>query len=99
MPIATAQRLVVDFGRIVRTRERADLDGWLPDAAHCRIPELLSFVRGMRRDDDAVAAALVSPHNQEQVEGQVNRIKLLKRQSFGRAGFDLLRRRVLYNSA
>ncbi len=97
--IATAQRLIVEFGRLIRTHARADLDPWLAEAAHSRIPELVSFVRGVRRDYDAVAAALVSPHSQGQVEGHVNRIKLLKRQSFGRASFDLLRRRVLYNSA
>jgi len=97
--IATAQRLVVEFGRIIRTHARADLDPWLADAAHSRIPELVSFVCGVRRDYDAVAAALISPHSQGQVEGHVNRIKLLKRQSFGRANFDLLRRRVFYNSA
>ena len=97
--IANAQRLVVDCGRIVRTHANADLDPWLADAAHSRIPELVSVVHGVQRDDAAVAAALTSPHSQGQVEGQVNRIKLLKRQSFGRANFDLLRRRVLYNSA
>lgn len=97
--IATAQRLVVDFGRIVRTRAQTELDAWLADAAHSRIPELVSFVRGVRRDAAAVAAALTSPHSQGQVEGQVNWIKMLKRQTYGRADVDLLRRRILYNSA
>ncbi len=97
--IATAQRLVADFGRIVRTRACADRTRWLADAARSRIPELVSFVRGVRRDAAAVAAALTSPHSQGQVEGQVNRIKMLKRQTYGRADFDLLRRRVLYNFA
>ncbi|HZC07532.1 MAG TPA: transposase [Ktedonobacterales bacterium] len=97
--IATAQRLVSDFGRIVRMRAVTELDAWLAEARHSRIPELVSFVRGVRRDYAAVAAALTSPHSQGQVEGQVNRIKMLKRQMYGRAGFDLLRRRVLYNSA
>lgn len=99
MTIATAQRLVADFGRIVRARAGSELDPWLADARHSRIPELVSFVRGVRRDYAAVAAALTSQHSQGQVEGQVNRIKTLKRQMYGRAKFDLLRQRVLYNSA
>lgn len=85
--IATAQRLVADFGRIVRTRALTDLEPWLADAAHSRIPELVSFVRGLRRDAAAVAAALTSPHSQGQTEGQVNRLKTLKRQTYGRADF------------
>jgi transposase len=97
--IATAQALVEDFGRIVRTRARADLDPWLATAARSRIPELVSFVNGIRRDEAAVAAALTSPHSQGQVEGHVNRVKMLKRQTYGRADFDLLRRRVLYHAA
>jgi len=97
--IATAQRLVADFGRIVRTRALTELDPWMADALHSRIPELVSFVSGVRRDAAAVTAALTSQHSQGQVEGQVNRIKMLKRQMYGRASFDLLRRRVLYNSA
>ena len=67
MPIATAQRLVVEFGRLVRTHARADLDPWLADAAHSRIPELVSFVHGVQRDYDAVAAAFTSPHSHDYV--------------------------------
>jgi transposase len=97
--IATAQRITADFGRLVRTGAQAELDGWLEDAVQSHIPELIGFVRGVRRDYAAVVAALSSPHSQGQVEGQVNRLKLLKRQTFGRANFDLLRRRVLYYAA
>ena len=94
-PIATAQRLVSDFDRIVRTRAVLDLDAWLAEARHSHIPELVSFVRGVQRDAAAVTAALSSPLSQGQVEGQVTRTKLVKRQMFGRAKFDLLRKRVL----
>jgi transposase len=97
--IATAQTLVEDFGRIVRARVHADLDSWLEVAAHSRIAELVSFVHGVRRDYAAVAASLCSPHSQGQTEGHVNRLKMLKRQTYGRANFDLLRRRVLYHAA
>ncbi len=97
--IATAQALVADFGRIVRARARTELDAWLGAAARSRIAELVSFARGLRRDYDAVAAALRSPYSQGQTEGHVNRLKMLKRQTYGRANFDLLRRRVLYHAA
>lgn len=97
--VATAQALAEDFGRIVRTRAHADLDPWLATAARSQVPELVSFASGIRRDHAAVAAALTSPHSQGQTEGQVNRLKMLKRQTFGRASFDLLRRRVLYHAA
>ena len=95
-PIALAHALADAFGRMVRARAAADLNDWLLVARRSRIPELVSFASGIVRDFDAVAAALTSPHSQGQVEGQVNRLKLLKRQSYGRANLDLLRRRLLY---
>jgi transposase len=61
--------------------------------------ELTGFAQGVRRDEAAVRAALCESWSQGQVEGQVNRLKLLKRQSYGRALFDLLRRQVLYHAA
>jgi transposase len=97
--IATAQALVTDFGRIVRPRAHADLDPWLEAAARSQIAEVVSFACGIRQDEAAVAAALHLPYSQGQTEGQVNRLKLLKRQTYGRANFDLLRRRVLYHAA
>ena len=56
---------------------------------------LRSFVTGLRRDQDAVTAGLTLPWNSGAVEGHVNRIKMIKRQMYGRAKPDLLRRRVL----
>jgi transposase len=54
-----------------------------------------AFARGVERDREAVLAALVEPWSTGPVEGQINRLKLLKRTMYGRAGYDLLRRRVL----
>lgn len=96
-PIALAQALADDFARLVRTHAAADLNDWLLAARRSRIPELVSFAGGIFRDIAAVAAGLTLPHSQGQVEGQVNRLKLLKRQSYGRANLDLLRRRLLYH--
>ena len=95
-PIALAQALAADFGRMVRTHAASDLNDWLLAARRSRIPELVSFAGGILRDFFAVAAALTLDHSQGQVEGQVNRLKLLKRQSYGRANLDLLRCRLLY---
>jgi transposase len=97
--MATAQALGEEFGRMVRERAHMRLDAWLAAAIRSRISELVSFARGIQRDHAAVVAALCSPHSQGQTEGQVNRLKLLKRQTYGRANFDLLRRRVLYHAA
>ena len=58
-------------------------------------PALRSFVTGLRRDQDAVTAGLTLNWSSGAVEGHVNRIKMLKRQMYGRANPDLLRRRVL----
>lgn len=59
------------------------------------LPKLHGFAAGLERDLAAVTAGLTLPWSSGVVEGHVNRIKLLKRQMFGRAGFDLLRKRVL----
>ena len=69
---------------------------WLRRAKASGIQEFQGFVAGMWRDYAAVAAAFSMEWNNGQVEGQVNRLTLLKRQGYGRAGFDLLRQRVLH---
>jgi transposase len=83
------------FTRMVRERNEAGLDAWLVAVEASGIAELASFAAGMRRDEAAVRAGLSLPWSQGQVEGQVNRLKLIKRSGYGRAKFDLLRQRVL----
>lgn len=61
-----------------------------------KTPELRSFARGLGRDEAAVRAGLDLPWSQGQTEGQITRLKLIKRQGYGRASFDLLRQRVLH---
>ncbi len=92
---ATAYPLAQAFIAMVRARTAAALDGWLAAAAASGVPELHSFVRGLQRDRAAVRAGLTLTWSQGQVEGQVNRLKLIKRSMYGRANFDLLRQRVL----
>ena len=93
--IATMTTAVTTFFALVRERRAEDLDAWVAQAKASEIPELAGFGEGIRRDEAAVRAACSSPWSQGQVEGQVNRLKLLKRQMYGRANLDLLRRRVL----
>jgi len=84
-----------DFRRMIRERERAALEGWLQAAEASVARERRAFAANLRRDFAAVAAALTHEWGSGQVEGQVTKIKLVKRQMFGRAKLDLLRKRVL----
>ena len=84
---------------MLRKRNASALKSWLEGAAESGIPELRTFATGIKRDQAAILAALTYEWSQGQVEGQVNRLKLLKRQAYGRAEFDLLRHRVLTRSA
>lgn len=94
--IAHAQDLIHGFLRLLRERDQTALGPWLDAAAASQIPEMCSFAAGLRRDAAAVEAALSMEWNNGQVEGHVNRLKLLKRQGYGRSGFALLRQRVLH---
>ena len=90
--IGRVAELVVRFFRMFRERSLEALPGWLEAA---RRTALASFAAGLERDIDAVREALRLPWSQGHVEGQVHRLKLIKRQMYDRAGFDLLRLRVL----
>ena len=68
---------------------------WLKDARGVGIPELTALSRGFLRDLKAIIAGVTLPWSNGQVEGRVNKLKFIKRQGYGRASFDLLRRRVL----
>jgi transposase len=93
--IATAERLAQGFRDLVQNRKASELDTWLESAAAAGIKEFRGFAAGIRRDHAAVIAGLEQAWSNGQVEGQVHRLKLLKRQMYGRSGFILLRRRVL----
>ena len=68
---------------------------WLEEARSCGVPAVETFATGLQQDRAAVEAALTMPWSSGQAEGQINKLKLIKRQMYGRASFDLLRRRVL----
>ena len=75
------------------------LEDWLTRVEADDQPELRSFANGVRRDQQAVTAGLALPYNSGTMEGNVNKIKMIKRQMFGRAGFPLLRKRVILHPA
>jgi transposase len=93
--IRAAWVLAEDFGRLVRTRDRAALAPWLERATASDVIELREFAAVLRRDQAAVDAALVYAWSNGQTEGQITRVKYLKRQMYGRASFRLLKQRVL----
>lgn len=97
--LGAAIGLLVRFAQLIRQRTRhrfpADLEHWLSDAAEAGVPELAASVVKLKQDRRAVLAAFELPYSQGQTEGQITRLKALKRAMFGRANFDLLRKRFL----
>lgn len=94
--VEAAYELVSGFVAMLAERRAADLEGWLKQATQSQFPELKRFARGLHRDEAAVRAAFASEVSNGQVEGQVLRLKLIKRSMYGRANVDLLRLRFLY---
>lgn len=94
--LARLQALAHDFRALVNDHDLPALAHWLERADQSDFPELRGFADGLRADRAAVEAGLMLPWSQGQVEGQVNRLKMLKRAMFGRAHLDLLKRRFLY---
>ena len=90
--IAAAVDLTRRFAAMVKEQIASTLDGWLQQA---ETSALASFAADLRRDEDALRAALTEPWSNGQVEGQVNRLKVIKREMYGHAGFGFLRCRVL----
>ncbi len=96
--VPTVYALLQAFVKMVRERKHEDLRSWMEQAIRSGIPELGSFVAGIERDYDAVHAALRLPWSQGTTEGKVNKLKTLKRVMYGRAGFALLRQRLLHDA-
>lgn len=87
-----ARSLLSGFQTMIRERKPPDLDRWIDTAARGL---LASFATGLSRDRAAVAAALAEPWSNGQTEGQITRLKLVKRQMYGRAKLDLLEARLI----
>jgi hypothetical protein len=93
--IAWAHGLTQAFLAMVRERRGDDLEAWMAEATHSGIPELARFDRELQDDLTAIKARLTLEWSHGVTEGHVHRLKLVKRQGYGRAGFALLRQRIL----
>lgn len=93
--VGRAQALAVSFVRVIKERRADGLRDWLIEAGRSGVAEFVSFANGVTSDFQAVRAALEYEWSNGQVEGQVHRLKLVKRQMYGRGKLDLLRARVL----
>jgi len=94
--LTVTSRQVREFAEMLTQRQGERLGDWMRDVQDNGAPALRSFANGLRNDLDAVTAGLTLDYSSGAVEGTVNRIKMLKRQMFGRAKFDLLRKRILH---
>jgi transposase len=94
--LSTAHQLVREFAAMLTHRTGSTtLTGWITAATTAGLPGISTFAQNLTNDLDAVTAGLTHRWNSGPVEGNVNRIKMLKRQMYGRANFDLLRKRIL----
>ena len=83
------------FADLLTRRRGADLESWMTTVEASDLPALHGFVRGLRKDLPAVVAGLSLPYSNGPIEGANTKVKLVKRQMYGRAGFPLLRQRIL----
>ena len=90
--LTEARTLVERFHSMIRMKVEADLDAWLTDAGTSL---LASFAAGITKGKAAVRAAIVEPWSNGQTEGQINKLKMVKRQMYGRAKIDLLEARLI----
>ncbi len=81
---------------MIREKQNQKFPTWLEESAKSEIKEMAGFAWGLKQDRQAVTESMNSQWSNGQVEGQVNRLKLIKRQMYGRANFDLLKARVLH---
>jgi len=90
--LAEARRIIDEFHVMIRKKDVARLDPWITEAS----PSLIaSFARGIKNDKSAVSAAITQPWSNGQTEGQITKLKLVKRQMYGRGKLDLLQARLI----
>ena len=90
--LVEARTLIDQFHDMIRKKDAAKLDAWV---ANARASLVLSFATGVLKDIAAVRAAITQPWSNGQVEAQITKLKLVKRQMYGRAKIDLLEARLL----
>jgi transposase len=89
------RQIALTFRAAMSSHASAQFREWIETAKHCPFAPVFRFAYGLQKDISAVAAAVDTSWSSGQVEGQVNRLKTIKRQMYGRAGFVLLRARIL----
>jgi transposase len=89
----------MDFRQAITSKDRDAMLDWIRTATHSGLGPVVRFAYGLKKDLAAVIAAVETPWSNGQIEGQINRLKAIKRQMYGRAGFHLLRARVLPHHA
>lgn len=90
--LVEARDAIADFHRMIRAKSVTELPAWLERASGGLVA---SFANGVRKDEAAVRAAIISPWSNGQTEGQITKLKLIKRQMYGRAKLDLLQDRMI----
>ncbi|MEV7783758.1 ISL3 family transposase [Kitasatospora sp. NPDC088351] len=96
--LEAATRHVRGFAEMMTNLRGHELPDWINNVQRDNLPAIRAFAQGLEYDKEAVTAGLSLPWSSGQVEGQVTRVKLIKRQGYGRAGLDLLRKRILLMS-
>jgi transposase len=89
------RRMALSFRAALKADKSTQLQRWIEAVKRCEFGPVVRFGYGLQKDISAVTAAVETSWSNGQVEGQINRLKMIKRQMYGRAGFDLLRARVL----
>jgi transposase len=87
--------LVRDFRNLMENKLGNQLQGWIENVLHSGISEMATFANGLLRDYQSIKNAISLPWSDGPVEGNVNKLKTIKRQMYGRASFDLLRKRLV----
>jgi transposase len=91
----TMRQLAMRFRGLLRGGKAEKLEAWLGDACQRGIFGMRRFAQRLRQDIDAVRNTMLAPCSNGQAEGQINRLKTLKRSMYGRVGIDLLRVRMM----
>ncbi len=89
-------QLGTEFQRLIREKQGEGFTTWLEESVNCGVKEMAGCAFGLKQDQAAVSQAMTSEWSNGQVEGQVNRLKNIKRQMYGRGNFDLLKARVIH---
>jgi len=87
--------LVKKFRELIENKTGSELNAWIAEAKHSVIAEVKSFDKGLLSDPQSIENAINLYWSNGPVEGNVNKLKTIKRQMYGRASFDLLRKRLV----